>query len=69
MITQGSYYGDKSDVWSIGGIMLELTLGTALTNFVHRFLCEDFHVKIFIYRFCRKIFGRYIVHQLINLII
>ena len=49
--------------------MLELTLGTALTNFVHRFLCEDFHVKIFIYRFCRKIFGRYIVHQLINLII
>jgi serine/threonine protein kinase len=27
MITQGSYYGDKSDVWSIGGIMLELILG------------------------------------------
>ena len=27
MITQGAYYGDKSDVWSIGGIMLELILG------------------------------------------
>jgi serine/threonine protein kinase len=27
MITHGSYYGDKSDVWSIGGIMLELILG------------------------------------------
>ncbi len=27
MITQGSYFGDKSDCWSIGCIMLELILG------------------------------------------
>ena len=32
MITHGSYYGDKSDVWSIGGIMLELILGASLRN-------------------------------------
>jgi hypothetical protein len=32
MITHGSYYGDKSDVWSIGGIMLELILGGSLKD-------------------------------------
>jgi hypothetical protein len=27
MITLGTYYGDKADVWSIGGIILELMMG------------------------------------------
>lgn len=27
MISQGSYYGDKADVWSVGCILLELVLG------------------------------------------
>lgn len=27
MITHGSYYGDKVDIWSVGCILLELVLG------------------------------------------
>ena len=41
MITQGAYYGDKSDVWSIGGIMLELILGKFIM-----FIILFFHVII-----------------------
>ena len=34
MITHGIYYGDKADVWSISGIMLELILGNErFTNY------------------------------------
>ena len=41
MITQGAYYGDKSDVLSIGGIMLELIL----VKFI-MFIILFFHVII-----------------------
>ena len=34
MITQGTYYGDKADIWSISGIVLELLLGNErFTNY------------------------------------
>lgn len=32
MLTQGYYFGDKADLWSIGCILLELALGMPNTH-------------------------------------